>query len=97
LLALSCSFESTVTIYESQYKCTVRENEFNFSQNPTLISGSSNSGVIYNFATGSYFDPFVTTIGLYNNNYELLAIAKLAQPLPLSSVTDMNVLVNLDM
>jgi hypothetical protein len=94
---ISCSFESTITIYETQYKCTVRENEFNFSQNPTLISGSSNSGVIYNFATGSYFDPFVTTIGLYNNNYELLAIAKLAQPLPLSSVTDMNVLVNLDM
>jgi hypothetical protein len=96
-LNLSCSFESTITVYETQYKCTIRENEFNFSQNPTLISGSSNSGVLYNFATGSYFDPFVTTVGLYDNEYNLLAIAKLAQPLPLSSTTDMNILVNLDM
>jgi hypothetical protein len=94
---ITCSFNSTLTLYETQYKCTIRENEFNFSQNPTLISGSSNSGVIYDFATGSYFDPFVTTIGLYNNNHELLAVAKLAQPLPLPSVTDTNILVNLDM
>ena len=94
---ISCSFESTITIYESQYRCNIRENEFNFSQNPTLVSGSSNSGIMYDFATGSYFNPFVTTVGLYNNNYDLVAIAKLAQPLPLSAVTDMNILVNLDL
>ena len=94
---ITCSFQSTVTIYESQYKCTIRQNEFNFSQNPTLVSGSSNSGIMYNFATGSYFDPYITTIGLYNNSYELIAVAKLAQPLPLSSVTDTTILVNLDL
>ena len=94
---LVCTFDSTITIYESQYKCTIRENEFNFSQNPSLISGSSNSGVIYNFATGSYFNPYITTIGLYNNNKELLAVAKLAQPLPLSAVTDTTIMVNLDL
>ena len=94
---ITCSFESTVTIYETQYKCTVRQNEFNFSQNPTLLSGSANSGIIYDFATGSYFDPYATTVGLYDNNYNLLAVAKLAQPLPLSSVTDTSILVNLDL
>jgi len=94
---LSCTFESTVTIYETQYKCTVRENEYNFSQNPTLISGSSNDGVIYNFATGSFFTPYATTVGLYDNNYNLLAVAKLAQPLPLSAVTDTSIIVNLDL
>lgn len=94
---LTCSFESTITIYESQYRCNIRENEFNFSQNPTLVSGSSNSGIMYDFATGSYFNPFVTTVGLYNNNYELLAVAKLAQPIPMSAVTDMNIIINLDM
>jgi hypothetical protein len=94
---LSCIFESTVTIYETQYKCTVRENEYNFSQNPTLISGSSNSGIIYDFATGSFFTPYATTVGLYDNNYNLLAVAKLAQPLPLSSVTDTSIIVNLDL
>ena len=94
---LTCSFESTVTIYESQYKCTLRQNEFNFSQNLTLISGSLNSGVIYDFATGSYFTPYVTTVGLYNNNHELVAVAKLSQPLPTSAVTDTTILVNLDL
>jgi hypothetical protein len=94
---ITCSFQSTLTIYESQYKCTIRENEFNFSQNPTIISGSSNSGIVYNFATGSYFSPYVTTVGLYDNNYNLLAVAKLAQPLPTSAVTDTSILVNLDL
>ena len=75
----------------------MRENEFNFSQNPTLISGSSNSGKINDFATGSYFSPYVTTIGLYDNAYNLLAVAKLAQPLPTSAVTDTSILVNLDL
>jgi hypothetical protein len=94
---ITCSFDSTITIYESQYKCTIRENEFNFSQNPTLTSGSTNSGKVYDYATGSYFNPYITTVGLYNNNKELLAVAKLAQPLPLSAVTDMNILINLDL
>ena len=94
---LTCSFDSTLTIYETQYKCTLRENEFNFSQNPTLISGSSNSGILSNFATGSYFTPYVTSIGLYNNNKELLAIAKLAQPLRVSDTTDTSIMINLDL
>jgi hypothetical protein len=94
---VTCSFESTITIYETQYKCTLRENEFNFTQNPTAVSGSMNSGVLYDFATGSYFSPYVTTVGLYNNNYELIAVGKLAQPLPTSAVTDTTILVNLDM
>jgi hypothetical protein len=94
---ITCSFQSTTTIYETQYKCTIRQNEFNFSQNPTLISGSSNSGILYDFATGSYFDPYVTAVGLYNNNQELLAVAKLAQPLPISSITDTNIIINLDL
>ena len=94
---LICSFQSTTTIIETQYKCTIRANEFTFSQNNTLISGSSNSGVIYDFATGSFFNPYVTTIGLYDNSYNLLAVAKLSQPLPLSSVTDTNILINLDL
>ena len=94
---ITCSFSSTLTIYETQYKCTLRENEFNFSQNPTIISGSLNSGKVYNFATGSYFSPYVTTVGLYDNSYNLLAVAKLAQPLPTSAVTDTTILINLDL
>lgn len=94
---ITCSFQSHTTIYETQYKCTIRQNEFTFSQNPSLISGSSNSGIVSDFATGSYFNPYITTVGLYNNDKELLAVAKLAQPLPVSSVTDTNIIINLDM
>lgn len=94
---ITCSFQSAFNIYETQYKCTIRENEFNFSTNPTQISGSSNSGILYDFATGSFFTPYATTIGLYDNDYNLLAVAKLAQPLPLSAVTDTSILVNLDL
>jgi hypothetical protein len=94
---ITCSFSSSMTILETQYKCTIRENEFNFSTNPTQISGSSNSGVLYDFATGSFFTPYATTVGLYDNEYNLLAVAKLAQPLPLSAVTDTSILVNLDL
>jgi hypothetical protein len=92
---VTCSFSSSLTIYETQYKCTVGENEFNFSLNPTLLSGSNND-TLYPFATSSLFQPYVTTIGLYNENQQLLAIGKLSQPLPLSPTTDTTILINID-
>ena len=93
---ITCSFSSSFTIYESQYKCTIAENEFNYSLNPSVISGSSNDGTVFNFVTSSYFSPYVTTVGLYNNEQELLAVGKLAQPLPTSRNTDTTILVNID-
>jgi hypothetical protein len=104
---VTCSFSSSLTIYETQYKCSIRENEFNFSQNPTITSGStansSSIGTFYTpgqyllpFATSSYFQPYVTTVGLYNEQQQLLAIGKLSQPLPLSPTTDTTILINID-
>jgi len=92
---VTCSFQSSRTIYETQYKCTIRPDEFNYSLNPSLISGSTD-GTPYDFVTGSYFSPYVTTIGLYNERQELLAVAKLAQPLPTSRTTDTTIIVNID-
>ena len=106
---VTIDFQSARTIYETQYKCTIRENEFNYSLNPSLLSGSNfvnpllttgsvnTLGQVYNFVTGSFFSPYITTVGLYNDNNELLAVAKLSQPLPTSRTTDMSILVNLDM
>ena len=94
---ITCSFDSTMTIYESQYKCTFLANEFNYTQNPSAISGSSNSGIVSDFLTGSYFQPYITTVGLYNNANELVAVGKLAQPLQSSNTTDTTILVNLDL
>jgi hypothetical protein len=98
-------WESSYIIYETQYKCTIRANEFNYSLNPSLLSSSikgqnkileSGSAQYADFVTGSDFSPYVTTIGLYNDNQELLAVAKLAQPLPTSQTTDTTILINLD-
>jgi len=94
---ITCSFQSTTTIFESQYKCTFNPSEYNYTQNPSAISGSSNSGIVYDYLTGSYFEPYVTTVGLYNNLNELVAIGKLAQPLQSSNTTDTTILVNLDL
>jgi hypothetical protein len=99
---ITISFQSTLTIFESQYKCTSNPNEFTYTQNPSAISGStnqsgSNSGIVYDFLTGSYFQPYVTTIGLYNNANQLVAVGKLSQPLQNSNVTDTTILVNLDL
>jgi hypothetical protein len=102
-------FISVRTVYETQYKCTIRPDEFNYSQNPTLLSGSqltnpiiasgssiNTSGDVVDFVTGSAFAPYVTAVGLYNTNNELLAVAKLSQPIPTSRTVDMNIVINMD-
>jgi len=105
---LTCSFSSSMTIYEAQYKCTIRESEFNATLNPSAqksgsvvqISGSyfyqRGDGTLNDNVTGSYFSPYVTTVGLYDEAQNLLAVGKLAQPLPTSDTTDTTILVNID-
>ena len=91
---VTCSFSSSYELFETQYKCTIGADEFNYSLNPSLISGSE--GQIYDFATGSYFAAYVTTVGLYDESHNLLAVAKLAKPLPTSRTTDTTILINFD-
>ena len=90
-----CSFSSSFDLFETQYKCTVDPSEFNFSLNPSLISGSTD-GTVYDYVTGSYFNPYVTTVGLYNEAQDLIAVGKLAQPLPTNNTTDLTILINID-
>jgi hypothetical protein len=92
---VTCSFSSSFGIYETQYKCTMGESEFNFTLNPSIVS-SSYQGSIFIFATSSYFDPYVTTVGMYNEAYELVAVGKLGKTLPTSRTTDTTILVNID-
>ena len=89
-----CSFSSSYTIYETQYKCTIGESEYNFTQNPSVISGSN--GTPWGFATSASFTPYITTVGLYNDQKDLIAVGKLAQPLPTSKTTDTTILINID-
>ena len=92
---LKIEFSSSITIYETQFNCRLRESEFNFTNNPSTVSGSY--GEPYHYVTGSFFKPYITTVGLYNERYDLIAVAKLSQPLPKSNVVDTNIIINLDM
>ena len=90
---LTSSFESATTMFQTQYKCTITPSEFVTTLNPTVFDGT---GSVKPFATSSYFAPYITTVGLYNDNQELLAVAKLAQPIQSSTTTDTTILVNID-
>jgi hypothetical protein len=56
-----------------------RNSEFNYTSNPSFISGSTGE-VLYNSSINSP-QTFITTIGMYNDANELLAVAKLSKPL----------------
>ena len=99
----SVGFSSSVTLYENQYKCVVRENEFGYSLNPSLLSGSQSEApllgtnyVYKDFATGSYFSPYITTVGLYDNDQNLLAIGKLSVPTKVPMNADLEIQVAFD-
>ena len=60
------------------------------------VEKESNTAIYHDFVTGSEFSPYVTTVGLYDEAQNLLAVAKLAQPLPSSPTTDTTILISLD-
>ena len=62
----------------------------------TGIGTQNTNETYYDFATGSYFSPYVTTIGLYNESYQLVAVGKLSQPIPISLYVDTTFVVNFD-
>ena len=92
----SLSWQSSQPIYTYNYHCPIKENEFNFSLNPSSIKNNT-SGSIADNITGSYFKPYFTTVGLYNDANELVAVAKMAQPTPVSDNNETTVVVKLDM
>ena len=109
---ITMSFSSSLTIDETQYKATINENEFNYTLNPSAITGSgiptiftgsvidwentASIGTQLDTITGSYFAPYITTVGLYNEEFELLAVGKLSKPLQSSLTTDTTILINID-
>ena len=90
----SLTWQSSQPIYTYNYHCRVKESEFNFTQNPSALSDSS--GSLTDMITGSMFKPYMTTVGLYNDANELIAVAKLGQPVPKSPDNDTTVVVKLD-
>jgi hypothetical protein len=57
----------------------LRNGEFNYSENPSFISGSTGEVIYSNFINQPQV--YITTVGMYNDANELLATAKLSRPL----------------
>ena len=68
----------------------------NFSGSTINWENTASIGSPLGFVTSSFFNPYITTVGLYNEEFELLAVGKLAQPLQSSPTTDTTILVNID-
>ena len=84
----------TENVSTSHYFIRATNREFNFSNNPSFVSGSDNS-----FAESSFEkDPktFITTVGLYSDSNEILAVAKTSQPIPKSFDKEVLIKVKLD-
>lgn len=61
------------------YYVKVKSTDYNYSNNPTFVTGSSNS-IKYNSFKNNPVS-YITTIGLYNDYYDLLATAKISRPI----------------
>ena len=101
------TWKSNVPVYTSNFNIKLSDYEYNYTLNPTAQSGSTTleysgssyfrpSGILADNVTGSDFQPYITTIGLYNDSQDLLAIGKLAQPVRKPADTEMSILVKID-
>lgn len=97
LYGWNLSFKGTQTIYEHSVICKIREKDFNMTLNPSIRVGDTvESSIPKSFVTGSNWTPYITTIGLYNDDYQLVAIAKLASPIPKRDDIPLNFIVRFD-
>ena len=81
-------------ISSTNYFCRVTNKKYNFSANPTFFTGSDGS-----LTNSTFFkDPkvYITQVGLYNDNNELLAVAKLSKPILKSYSREAIIKVKLD-
>tara|TARA_R110000824_G_scaffold400651_1_gene608664 strand:- start:1425 stop:2558 length:1134 start_codon:yes stop_codon:yes gene_type:complete len=87
------SFNNTTEINSTIYFCRVPHNKYNYSTNPTYLSSSQIR--VKSVATDEPVS-YITTIGLYNSSNELLATAKLSEPLKKTPTNEITLRVRLD-
>ena len=86
-------FSNNTQLYSTVYNCRIDANEFNFSSNPTYVSGSKIR--VKNNVTDKNYS-YITTVGMYSDNDELLAVAKLSEPLRNTDAVNYTLSVRLD-
>jgi len=84
----------TENVSTSHYFVRATNREFNYTNNPSFVTGSDGSFTESTFVT----DPktFITTIGLYNDANELLSVAKTSQPIVKSFDKEVLIKIKLD-
>ena len=91
------TFQNNTKINSTLYFCRATADEFNYSTNPTYRNSEGRIKVI---STGQEnvekSFAFITTVGLYDANEELLAVAKLSRPVEKNDEKDMTFRVRLD-
>jgi hypothetical protein len=78
-LGASFTLNSQETITSDYVFVRARNSEFNYSENPSFISGSTGEVIYDNFINAPQV--YMTTVGLYNDSNDLLAVAKMSRPL----------------
>ena len=86
-------FNNTTELNSTIYFCRVNHNEFNYSANPTYLSSSQ---IVVKQQTTDAPVSFLTTIGMYSADNELLAVAKLSEPLKKDPNNELILRVRLD-
>lgn len=85
--------DSEETVSSQYYFVRARNNEFNYSNNPTFSDDEGN--VSFDSMINSP-KTFITTVGLYNDNNDLIAVAKISQPLAKDPTKEALIRVKLD-
>jgi len=87
------SFNNTTELNSKIYFCRVPHNRFNYSSNPTYVSGAL---IRVKDVREDQPISYITTIGLYSSTGELLATAKLSEPLRKDPTNELTLRVRLD-
>ena len=90
---VDCDFQNTIELNSTVYFARVNHNEFNYSSNPTYVSDSK---LVVKNTLDDLPVTYITTVGLYSPDNELLAVAKLSEPLRKDPNTELTLRVRLD-
>ena len=87
------NFNNTTELNSTIHFCRVGNNEFNYSSNPTYLSGSK---MVVKSKTTDAPISYITTVGLYSPDNELLAVAKVSEPIKKDPTQELILRVRLD-
>ena len=74
----SFTLQSSETVSSRYFFTRVKNSDFNYTTNPSIIDDNGN--ILYTTLINNP-QTFITTVGMYNDSNELLAVAKLSKPL----------------